>query len=139
MTKLKEKILAEWVSDCVDKWLALPRTPFGHNAWIENHEGKVYIRYNAFMEKLDLASFEIKPRYRKKGVAKAVIEMAVKKDIKIIRIENISVPGWARKILRYKFPGRKVVIIGEEPGDLDLIAKGMTGKLCCVTVDFVRE
>lgn len=102
--------LVELLSQQIDEWLTKPPRLVGLNVWLEGLEGKLYIRYNSYWDQLDLATFEIKRKYQKKGISKSLIELAVSKPIKIIKIENILVPKWAQKVAQYNFPGRETVI-----------------------------
>ena len=134
----KSLTLAQKVSDQLDEWIAAPRSPAGKVKWVESYQGKAYVRFNGMMDKIDLAAFEIKPSLRRKGIAKSLIAMACDKPVSIVRVENISVPAWALKVIKYKFDGRKTVVREGGETELDIITHGMATGLCCVTVDFER-
>lgn len=110
---MSKQSLVDAISAKVDEWLAKGKSRIGHVEWVKGREGEVYIRYNSYLEQFDLASFSILPKYRKKGVAKAIISMAVTKPIKKVRIENILVPEWAEKVMQYSFAGRKTRVVEE--------------------------
>lgn len=109
------------------KWLAFPiERPWPNNIWVEAKEGSIYVRYVMEWERLDLASFAIKPKYQRKGIALEVIKTALKQPVKVVRIESIGNLEWGEKIKRYQFDGFETKFISQGYDDLQY------------SIDFVR-
>jgi len=108
--------LADQVSQWLDVEIKKPSSPIGRNDWIYGVEGKIYVRYNAHLDRIDLATFDIDEEYQRQGVAKGIIAMAVKKKVRTTRIENILNTEWADKVVQYKFKGRETVVNREGYG-----------------------
>ncbi len=113
-----EFFLPQKVSDTLDEWMASP--DFGcwsGGGWIKAREGQIYCRYTPapsdFRESIDLAIFEIGPKWRGKGIARKIISMTCAKDIPIVRIENIINIGWSKVLQHYEFEGRETIVSGD--------------------------
>jgi hypothetical protein len=117
--------LAEKVSDQLDIWIEEKPRFCGRIGWIKHSTGEVYIRYNAHFKRIDLSNFAIGENCQRQGIARQIIEMATKKEVRTVRIENILNPEWAEKVKSYQFDNRKTELRDHGFG--------------LVTVDFVRE
>ena len=74
MTK-KLTSLIQAVQNQIKTWLLKPTRPWPNNIWIYGLEGSVYIRWNYALDKIDLANFVIKKKYRGKGIAREIIRI----------------------------------------------------------------
>lgn len=108
----------------VAKWLKSPRDL--KVAWVIGREGQIYVRHNVYMNRIDLANFDIDARHQGKGIAYSVIAYCCGLPIKTVRIENILNKRWASKVREYRFEGRDTVVTDTWDGEV-------------VTVDFVRS
>jgi len=118
--------LPEAVSEQLDEWIAeTPEdSPLGRIGWIRRKTGEVYVRFNAHLGRIDLANFQIAERHQRKGLARAVIEIAVAKPVRVIRVENILNPTWADRVRRYRFEGRvteTTMVVGGRAVQVDFI------------------
>lgn len=111
------KILEEWIQG----------TKISNNAWISGKEGKIYVRYNRYFDRIDLASFEIKPKFQKKGVSKSIVLAAISMPVKTIRIENIVNKNWGKYLENYNLPGFETKT--QSFGNEDI----------CYSIDFIRK
>lgn len=117
------KTLAEKVSDQLDIWIEEGPRFCGRIGWIKHSTGEIYIRYNARFKRIDLSNFAI--THQRQGIARQIIEQAVTKEVRTIRVENILNPEWAEKVKAYQFDNRTTMLVA--------LGFGLP------TVDFVRE
>lgn len=95
--------------------------------WFSTKEGKAYIRYNRMMDRIDIASIEIRPKYKSQGIFKKLLAAAMAFPVKHVRIESIMNGQLATSAIAWQFEG------------WDSTWDGPMGEICCVTVNLTRR
>lgn len=110
VVKNQSKSLVELVREQIVEWIYSPPSPVGQRQWIQANEGKVYLRYNSGLNRMDLASIELVPDFQRQGISKQILTEMCRTHIRTVLVENIMVPGWATKLAALSFPARKTVL-----------------------------
>lgn len=101
----------------IKKWLdQRPKQIFPNNIWVQAREGEIYIRFQLYFNRIDLANFSIKRKYWGKGIARSIIHDAIAQDVDCVRIESIQKDGWFEKVSKYQFDGFDTQIV-DQSGD----------------------
>lgn len=115
------------VAAAVAEWTRAVSAREQTRGWLRKREGRLYTRYNPHLDRVDIASIELRPTYRGRGVLKHLLMAAMALPVSAVRLECIQVPRLAASAKSWTFPGWSARSDG--PDD---------GPVLCLTVTWTR-
>jgi hypothetical protein len=110
------------VLDQKNAWLNEGDQLFGRNTWVEEKEGKIYIRWNSTWKRFDLASISIEEEHQGRRVFSTILESVCADDrIEVVRVESVVNNKFYARLRRKMIPGRETRASPHEHQTVDFV------------------
>lgn len=110
---MKEKSdLLKAVIAQIEDWISQSQSDYTS---IVSKEGRVFLGYDADLDRIDLSIFTINEEYKKRGIARSIIQNAILVNRRSVRISGIIPEGWFQSLKNYKFDGFTTNVVPRHP------------------------